>query len=96
MDENEAGAYAWCLVALRGFTFAALDCLDARLDAWDIGAFRIFLAVCFAVLERDTPGFCFASMLVVKPKLNASASASARNLIPAMLLRDVGEPQIHL
>jgi hypothetical protein len=35
-------------------------------------------------------------MPVVRPKLNASASASARNLIPAMLLRDVGEPQIHL
>jgi hypothetical protein len=33
---------------------------------------------------------------VVKPKLNASASAKARSLMPPMLLRHVREPQIHL
>jgi hypothetical protein len=35
-------------------------------------------------------------MLVVKPKLNASASASARSLMPPMLLRNADKPQIHL
>jgi hypothetical protein len=35
-------------------------------------------------------------MLVVKPKLNASASASARHFMSPILLRDTGKPQIHL
>ena len=90
------GGYARCLGALRGLTFAALDCLDARLDAWDFGALRAFLAAFFAALEWYPAGFCFASMLVVKPKLNASASASARHLMSPILLRDTGKPQIHL
>jgi hypothetical protein len=42
------------------------------------------------------PSFGLASMLVVKPKLNASASANARSLMSPMLLRDVAKPQIHL
>jgi hypothetical protein len=37
-----------------------------------------------------------ASMPAVKPKLNASASASARNLTASMLLRKAGKPQIPL
>jgi hypothetical protein len=40
--------------------------------------------------------FGLASMLAVKPKLNASASASARSLMPPMLLRHADKPQIHL
>ena len=78
-------------------TLAALDCLD-RWDRWDcldFEAFRTFWAF-FMAFERLTAGFCLASMPVVKPKLNASARARARSLMPPMLLRDVGEPQIHL
>ena len=84
--------YTRCFGALRGLTCAALDCLD-RLD---FEAFRALLAAFFMAFERCTAGFCLASMLAVKPKLNASASASARNLIPSMLLRHAGKPQIHL
>ena len=87
-----AGGYTLrCLGALRGLTFAALDCLDAL----GLGTLRGFQALPL-VLARCTAGFCLASMPDVKPKLNASASASARNLMPPMLLRDSGKPQIHL
>jgi hypothetical protein len=35
-------------------------------------------------------------MLAVKPKLNASASASARSFMSPILLCHAGKPQIHL
>ena len=79
------------LGALRGLTFAALDCLDPL----DFEYFLGFQALALG-LARCTAGCCLASMPVEKPKLNASASASARNLIPPMLLRNPGKPQIHL
>ena len=75
-------------------TFAALDCLPA-LDFEAFLPFGAFLAF-FVVLERYMPCFCFATALVVKPKLNASARASARNFMLPMLLCGAGKPQIHL
>ena len=72
-----ASGYTRCLGALRGLTFAALDCLYA-LDFETFPGFQAF----FVALVRCTAGFCFASMLAEKPKLSASASTSARNLIP--------------
>jgi hypothetical protein len=86
-------------MALRPFALAALFCLAARLIAF-FEAFWAYLVAFLLAFVAAFPRsmFCFglASMLVVKPKLNASASASARSLISFMLLRNAGKPQIHL
>ena len=92
---NRMGGYTRRLAALRCLTLVALDCLDARLAAF-FEAFRARLAAFFMAFERCTAGFGLASMLAVKPKLNTSASARARSLMPPMLLRDACKPQIHL
>jgi hypothetical protein len=81
------------LGALRGFTFAALDCLYP-LDF--LAAFRAFLADFFMAFARLVAGVCLACTLAVKPNVNASASANARNLMPSILLRQAGKGQIHL
>ena len=95
------GGYALCLGALRGLTLEPLDSLYA-LDFLAIlfEAFRAllvaFLLAFAAAFPRRMVCFGLACMPAVKPKLNASASASARSLIPPMLLRHAGKPQIHL
>ena len=95
MNRAAVGGYARRFGALRGLTLAALDCLAARLAAF-FEAFRAFLAAFLLAFARCTAGFGLASMLAVKPKLNTSASARARSLMPPMLLRDACKPQIHL
>ena len=89
--------YARCLEALRGLTLAALDCLYALDFRAALRALLVaFLLAFAAAFPRSMVCFGLASMLVVEPKASASANSSARHLIASMLLRHVGEPQIHL